>query len=135
MAGLYTKELLLRAYVARCLVVAPGGLVAQWQDELSEKFSLDFAILTRAAIGASHTGNPLAERDLVIARLDHAAELMRRLGGLSESERDLAYRLYAICERRGRAEAAFGSNAPVTSWPEILHRAGSPGLVQPELAP
>jgi hypothetical protein len=71
MAGLYIKELLLRSDVARCLVVAPGGLVAQWQDELAEKFSLDFTILTRDAIEASHTGNPLAERDLVIARLDH----------------------------------------------------------------
>jgi superfamily II DNA or RNA helicase len=71
MAGLYIKELLLRADVARCLVVAPGGLVAQWQDELAEKFSLDFQILTRDAIEASHTGNPLAEADLVIARLDH----------------------------------------------------------------
>ncbi len=38
MAGLYIKELLLRADVARCLVVAPGGLVAQWQDELAEKW-------------------------------------------------------------------------------------------------
>jgi len=71
MAGLYIKELLLRADVVRCLIVAPGGLVAQWQDELAEKFSLDFEILTRDAIEASHTGNPLAERDLVIARLDH----------------------------------------------------------------
>jgi len=44
MAGLYIKELLLRADVARCLIVAPGGLVAQWQDELSEKFSLGFDI-------------------------------------------------------------------------------------------
>ncbi|HLI14870.1 MAG TPA: helicase-related protein [Acidimicrobiales bacterium] len=71
MAGLYIKELLLRSDVARCLVVAPGGLVAQWQDELAEKFGLDFEILTRDAIEASRTGNPLAERDLVIARLDH----------------------------------------------------------------
>jgi superfamily II DNA or RNA helicase len=71
MAGLYVKELLLRADVARCLVIAPGGLVAQWQDELAEKFGLDFEILTKDAIEASHTGNPLAERDLVIARLDH----------------------------------------------------------------
>ena len=71
MAGLYIKELLLRSDVARCLVVAPGGLVAQWQDELVEKFGLDFTILTRDAIEASHTGNPLTEADLVIARLDH----------------------------------------------------------------
>jgi putative DNA methylase len=62
-----------------------------------------------------------------------AADLVRRLGGLGESARDLAYRLYAICERRGWAEDALGFNALVTSWPEILRRAGSPGLVQPEL--
>ena len=64
-----------------------------------------------------------------------AADLVRRLGGLGEAARDLAYRLYAICERRGWAEDALGFNALVTSWPEILRRAGSPGSVQPELAP
>ena len=42
MAGLYIKELLLRSDVARCLVVVPGGLVTQWQDELAEKFGLEF---------------------------------------------------------------------------------------------
>ena len=34
MAGLYIKELMLRGDLERCLVVAPGGLVEQWQDEL-----------------------------------------------------------------------------------------------------
>ncbi len=34
MAGLYIKELILRDDVKRCLIVAPGGLVEQWQDEL-----------------------------------------------------------------------------------------------------
>jgi SNF2 family DNA or RNA helicase len=34
MAGLYVKELILREDVKRCLIVAPGGLVDQWQDEL-----------------------------------------------------------------------------------------------------
>jgi len=71
MAGLYIKELLLRSDVARCLVVAPGGLVAQWQDELGEKFALEFEILGREAIEASRAANPFAERDLVIARMDH----------------------------------------------------------------
>src|SRR3954471_12460462 len=47
MAGLYIKELLLRGDLRRCLIVAPGGLVAQWQDELAEKFGLQFTILTR----------------------------------------------------------------------------------------
>ena len=89
MAGLYIKELLLRSDVARCLVVAPGGLVAQWQDELAEKFGLDFTILTRDAIEASHTGNPLAETDLVIARLDHLSRNDEIQARLEASEWDL----------------------------------------------
>ena len=40
MAGLYIKELILREDVKRCLIVAPGGLVEQWQDELYLKFGL-----------------------------------------------------------------------------------------------
>ena len=73
MAGLYIKELLLRGDVQRCLVVAPGGLVAQWQDELSEKFGLEFSILTKELIEASRTGDPFAERPLLLARLDQLA--------------------------------------------------------------
>ena len=40
MAGLYIKELMLRGDLKRCLIVAPGGLVEQWQDELYLKFGL-----------------------------------------------------------------------------------------------
>lgn len=47
MTGLLIKELMVRGDLERCLVVAPGNLVEQWQDELSMKFGLSFAILTR----------------------------------------------------------------------------------------
>jgi superfamily II DNA or RNA helicase len=40
MAGLYVKELMLRGDLERCLIVAPGGLGEQWQDELRDKFGL-----------------------------------------------------------------------------------------------
>ncbi len=46
MCGLYIKELMLRGDLARCLIVAPGGLVEQWQDELWDKFGLRFEILS-----------------------------------------------------------------------------------------
>ena len=62
-----------------------------------------------------------------------AGDLVRRLGGIGEVARDLAYRLYAICERHGWADDALGFNALVTSWPEIARRAASPAPVQPEL--
>jgi SNF2 family DNA or RNA helicase len=70
MAGLFIKELMIRGDVERCLIVAPGGLVEQWQDELSEKFGLPFDILSRDQIEATRTANPFAERSLLIARLD-----------------------------------------------------------------
>lgn len=62
-----------------------------------------------------------------------AGDLVRRLGGIGEVARDLAYRLYAVCERRGWAEDALGFNALVTSWPEIARRASSLAAVQQEL--
>lgn len=40
MAGLLVKELIIRGDLQRCLVVAPGSLTEQWQDELYEKFEL-----------------------------------------------------------------------------------------------
>ena len=73
MAGLLIKELLIRGDLERCLIVAPGGLVEQWQEEMSEKFGLGFDILTRDQIEASITGNPFVEKNRLIVRLDMAA--------------------------------------------------------------
>jgi len=38
----------------------------------------------------------------------------------------LAYRLYAICERKGRAQEALAYNTLVTSWAHIQATAASP---------
>jgi len=70
MAGLLLKELIIRGDIARCLIVAPGGLVEQWQDELDEKFSLAFDIMTNEGLQAARTGNWFQEHNLCIARLD-----------------------------------------------------------------
>ncbi len=53
---------MIRGDLQRCLIVAPGGLVEQWQDEMSEKFGLAFDILTRDQIEATVTGNPFVEK-------------------------------------------------------------------------
>jgi len=42
MAGLFIRELLMRADAQRVLIVAPGSLIEQWQEEMFEKFGLDF---------------------------------------------------------------------------------------------
>ncbi len=70
MSGLYIRELMLRGDLDRCLVIAPGSLVEQWQEELADKFDLRFDILSRNMVEAARTGNPFQERNLLIARLD-----------------------------------------------------------------
>ncbi len=59
-----------RGDLRRCLIVAPGNLVEQWQDELSQRFSLVFDILTNDRLEASASGNAFGEMPLCIARLD-----------------------------------------------------------------
>ncbi|MFW8120629.1 SNF2-related protein, partial [Klebsiella pneumoniae] len=56
MAGLLIKELLVRGDAERCLVVCPGNLVEQWQDELYRRFQLPFEILTNDKLEAARTG-------------------------------------------------------------------------------
>ena len=70
MAGLLIKELIARGDLERCLVVCPGSLAEQWQDELYRRFHLPFDILTRDKLEAARTGNWFLETPLVIARLD-----------------------------------------------------------------
>ena len=50
MTGLFIKELMLRGDLDRCLIVAPGNLVEQWQDELYQRFQLPFELLTNDRI-------------------------------------------------------------------------------------
>jgi superfamily II DNA or RNA helicase len=70
MAGLLIKELIVRGDLKRCLVVCPGSLAEQWQDELYQRFHLPFEILTNDKLEASRSGNWFLENDLAIARLD-----------------------------------------------------------------
>ncbi len=70
MAGLLIKELMARGDLQRCLIVCPGSLAEQWQDELNRRFHLPFEILTNDKLEAARTGNWFLETPLVIARLD-----------------------------------------------------------------
>ena len=52
-----------------------------------------------------------------------AAKLLAKLSADAETARELAYRLYRVCERKNRAREALGYNALVQSWPEIARLA------------
>ncbi|MDN4474637.1 helicase-related protein [Demequina sp. SYSU T00192] len=89
MAGLYIKELLLRDDVRQCLIVAPGGLVEQWQDELFFKFGLRFDLLTNQLIDANVNHNVFESHPLLIARMDQLARNELLQMQLKETEWDL----------------------------------------------
>ncbi|WP_419839405.1 helicase-related protein [Candidatus Poriferisodalis sp.] len=89
MSGLLIRELMLRGDVTRCLIVAPGSLVEQWQDELWDKFGLSFDLMSRESVEASRTGNPFVERNLLIARVDQVARSDELKDRLQASEWDL----------------------------------------------
>ena len=104
MAGLLIKELIAREDLQRCLVVCPGSLAEQWQDELYRRFHLPFEILTNDKLEAARTGNWFLEANLVIARLDK----------LSRNE-DVQHKLQApdcrwdlvVCDEAHKMSATF----------------------------
>jgi len=49
-----------------------------------------------------------------------AAALLARVGPRVDAGRDLAYRLYQMCERQGRPQEALAYNSLVIAWPEIV---------------
>ena len=104
MAGLLIKELIARGDLRRCLIVCPGSLAEQWQDELSRRFHLPFEILTNDKLEAARTGNWFLENDLAIARLDKLSrneDVQQKL-----SAPDCRYDLI-VCDEAHKLSATF----------------------------
>lgn len=89
MAGLYAKELMLRGDLTRMLIIAPGSLVEQWQDELATKFGITAEILSRAMISGLVDGNPFTRHPILIARMDQLARNDELMALLDASDWDL----------------------------------------------
>jgi len=105
MAGLFIRELLMRADAARVLIVAPGGLVEQWQDEMFEKFGLSFNPFSREQIEQSRTGNPFDDVDLMLARLDQ----LSRSEDLQEKLLQSRWDLIVVDEAHKLSASWYGS--------------------------
>ena len=110
MAGLYIKELMLRGDLERCLIVAPGGLVEQWQDELREKFGMSFELLTRQLADAEPDGGVFARHHLLIARMDQ----LSRSDDLKEQLEKADWDLVVVDEAHRMSAHYFGNELKKT---------------------
>lgn len=89
MAGLLIRELLMRADAKRILIVSPGGLTEQWQDELLEKFGVQFEIFSREKQEQCASGNYFDEQNQLLCRLDQLSRNEEYQEKLKNTEWDL----------------------------------------------
>ncbi|MFD2839076.1 DEAD/DEAH box helicase [Populibacterium corticicola] len=90
MAGLYLKELMLRSDCERAIIVAPGGLVEQWREELSQKFDLKFELFGREMVDEAQGRNVFAEHPYLIVRMDQVSRSEDLLEQLEDVSWDVA---------------------------------------------
>ncbi len=105
MTGLFIKELIARGDLQRCLIVCPGNLVEQWQDELDRRFHLPFEIMTNDALEAARTGNWFTEVSLAICRLDKLSRDEDAQAKLMQTDWDLI-----VCDEAHKLSATYFGN-------------------------
>ncbi|MBR0568248.1 DUF3883 domain-containing protein [Azoarcus sp. L1K30] len=121
MAGLFIRELLMRADAKRVLIVAPGSLVEQWQDEMFEKFGLSFSLFSREQVEQSRSGNPFDDIDLLVARVDQLA----RAEDLQEKLRLSHWDLVVVDEAHKLSANYFGNKINKTKRFQLGELLGS----------
>jgi len=121
MAGLLIRELLMRADAKRVLIVAPGSLVEQWQDEMFEKFGLSFSLFSREQVEQSRSGNPFDDIDLLVARVDQ----LSRAEDLQEKLRLSHWDLIVVDEAHKLSASYFGNKVNKTKRFQLGELLGS----------
>lgn len=121
MAGLYIRELILRADARRILIVAPGSLVEQWRDELFEKFGLEFRIFSPLLEQGSPSGNPFEDHQHLVVRLDQ----LSRNPELQDKLCNAGWDLVVFDEAHKLAAHYFGSKLTKTSRFEFAEKLGA----------
>ena len=105
MTGLLIKELIARGDLKRCLIVSPGSLVEQWQDEMDSRFHIPFEIMTNDKLEAARTGNWFHENPLVICRLDKLSRDEDVQAKLEQTDWDLI-----VCDEAHKLSATYFGN-------------------------
>lgn len=121
MAGLLIRELIMRGDAKRILIVSPGSLTEQWQDELLEKFGVTFDIFSREKQEQCASGNYFDESDLVICRLDQ----LSRNEDFQEKLKNTEWDLIIVDEAHKLSASYFGTKINKTKRFQLGELLGS----------
>ena len=121
MAGLLIRELLMRADAKRILIVSPGSLTEQWQDELLEKFGVTFDIFSREKQEQCSSGNYFDESDQLICRLDQ----LSRNEDFQEKLKNTEWDLIIVDEAHKLSANYFGNKVNKTKRFQLGELLGS----------
>lgn len=89
MAGLLIKELLFRGVISKVLIVTPGGLTGQWQDEMQDKFGLPFRRINRASFEAEPGQFARSDDGLFVVSIDFISGHDGCLNAAQETQWDM----------------------------------------------
>ncbi|HAT1781751.1 TPA: DUF3883 domain-containing protein [Legionella pneumophila] len=121
MAGLLIRELIMRGDAKRILIVSPGSLTEQWQDELLEKFGVTFDIFSREKQEQCASGNYFDEADQLICRLDQ----LSRNEELQEKLKNTEWDIIIVDEAHKLSASYFGSKINKTKRFQLGEMLGS----------
>ena len=127
----------------RCAIGSIGGSIGSdpWGGRVRTRrhgrVRIFCPVHAHARLGRPRAAGPTPGTTLRLATLEGAAaDLVAKLGARAEPARELAYRLYTLCERKKRAGEALSYNGLVQSWPEINRLAREGGkreATQPDM--
>jgi len=90
MTGLLIKELLFRGVISKVLIITPGGLTKQWQeDEMRDKFGLNFRLINRTSFESDPTQFVRSDDGFFITSIDFIARHEGCLNAAKETQWDL----------------------------------------------
>ena len=100
---------ILRAGAGKVQLISPDELPADWDPARERRLTVWEMV--------HHLVRVLNQGEVA------AAGIVAKLGSRAAAARELAYRLYRLCDQKNRAEEALRYNTLIQSWPEIARLA------------
>ncbi len=89
MTGLLIKELIFRGVIKKVLIIAPGGLTKQWQEEMEDKFGLFTKLVNRASFEADPAQFAHNDEGMFVISMDFLARNEGCLRAVEEVQWDM----------------------------------------------